>query len=132
MPERMLGVWVERAQERDPRAGRRVGPPPAGEGCEAAREARGKAWAEAARRANVTLSAQTRALLRGALVRPDAPGAAPGGGRGAAQGSQSQITRDGLLRAEAAWSPSPPPSSLLLPLPVSLLYTHSLPPFDQG
>ena len=117
MPERMLGVWVERAQERDPRAGRRVGPPPAGEGCEAAREARGKAWAEAARRANVALSAQTRALLRGALVRPDAPGAAPGGGRGAAQGSQSQITRDGLLRAEAAWSPSPPPPPYCCPYP---------------
>jgi len=32
----------------------------------------------------------------------------------------------------SAWSPPPqppPPPSLLLPLPVSLLYTHSLPPY---
>jgi hypothetical protein len=52
---------------------------------------------------------------------PGAPGA-PGGGRFSARGGGSGGGHGG-----AGWG-GPPPPPLLLPLPVSLLYTHSLPP----
>ena len=68
---------------------------------------------------------------RGALVPDDViigivkvpPPPAP---RGAPRPPPARVTRARVMRATLAHS-HPPPPSLLLPLPVSLLYTHSLP-----
>jgi hypothetical protein len=51
-------------------------------------------------------------------------GGAPGGGQQRAGEARVFQLQERLSEAEAR----PPPPSLLLPLPVSLLYTHSLPP----
>ena len=43
---------------------------------------------------------------------------------------QSAQSRARLLETQRDQVPPPHPPSLLLPLPVSLLYTHSLPPYQ--